>query len=99
MSDSFTVACVQNCAGADMDANLARGETLVRQAGDAGADLICLPEYFSCLDLGPGGALGVGSLEEGGHPALPLFRRLAAGAGDVDAYGTQTIDVDAEYAC
>ena len=65
MSDSFTVACVQNCAGADMDANLARGETLVRQAGDAGADLICLPEYFSCLDLGPGGELGSLAIDDG----------------------------------
>lgn len=92
MSDSFTVACVQNCAGADMDANLARGEALVRQAGDAGADLICLPEYFSCLDLGPGGELGVGSLKEDDHPALPLFRRLAGELGAWIVLGSLAID-------
>ena len=43
MSDPFTVACVQNCAGADMDVNLAQAETLVRQAGAKAADSICLP--------------------------------------------------------
>lgn len=92
MSFTFTVACVQNCAGADMDATLADAQALVRQAGEAGADLICLPEYFSCLDLGPGGELGVGSAKEDDHPALPLFRALAEDLGAWMVLGSLAID-------
>jgi predicted amidohydrolase len=92
MSFTFTVACVQNCAGADMDAALSRAEALARQAGDAGADLIFLPEYFSCLDLGPGGELEVGSRPEDDHPALPLFRALADELGAWIVLGSLAID-------
>jgi predicted amidohydrolase len=92
MSDPFTVACVQNCAGADMDVNLAQAETLVRQAGDKGADLICLPEYFSYLDLGPGGELGIGSAKESNHPALPQFQGLAEELGAWIVLGSLAID-------
>ena len=92
MSLTFTVACVQNCAGADMDANLTRAAGLVRQAGDGGADVICLPENFSCLDVGPGGKLGVGSRTEDDHPALPLFRGLAEELGAWIVLGSLAID-------
>ena len=92
MSDSFIVACVQNCAGADMDANLALAAALVRQAGDKGADMIFLPEYFSCLDLGPGGELEGGSRLEDDHPALPLFSGLAGEFGAWIVLGSLAID-------
>ena len=51
MSQSFTVACVQNGATGDIEASMAEAEDLVRGARDAGASLICLPEYFTSLDV------------------------------------------------
>lgn len=80
MAELFKVALVQNCAGADLDANIAECSEMVRQAHDQGADLICLPEMFSCLQVG-GGALSVGPYPQERHPALQHFRSLAAELG------------------
>ncbi len=76
MAQGFKVALVQNRAGADMDANITECSDLVRQAHDRGADLICLPELFSCLHSGDG-KLDVGAHPEDSHPALQHFRNLA----------------------
>ena len=51
MSGRFRVACVQNCAGTETAANLEDCAELVRGAAAEGARLICLPEYFTGLDL------------------------------------------------
>ena len=51
MTKLFKVACVQNGATADMDASMAEATALARAARAAGAELICLPEYFTCLGL------------------------------------------------
>ena len=51
MITRFKVACVQNCAGPEIEPNLDETAALSRQAAGEGAELICLPEYFSCLDL------------------------------------------------
>jgi predicted amidohydrolase len=80
MAQRFKVALVQNCAGADIDANIAECSDLVRQAHGQGADLICLPEMFSCLHSG-GGTLDVGPHPQDNHPALEHFSRLAAELG------------------
>ena len=80
MSQRFKVALVQNCAGADMDANIAECSDLARQAHDQGADLICLPEMFSYLYASNGG-YEVGSYPEDSHPALQHFSALAAELG------------------
>ncbi len=48
MTGPFTAACIQNEAVADMDASIEAATALVRAARGAGAELICLPEYFSC---------------------------------------------------
>ncbi|TFH46881.1 MAG: carbon-nitrogen hydrolase family protein [Lysobacterales bacterium] len=80
MVQRFKVALVQNRAGADMDANIAECSNLVRKAHEHGADLICLPEMFSCLHSGDD-AFTVGAHPEDSHPALQHFSNLAAELG------------------
>ena len=76
MSGRFRVACVQNCAGVETAANLEDCAELVRGAAAEGARLICLPEYFTGLDL-KGELLLPEAFLEDAHPALPLFGELA----------------------
>ncbi|MDD9878702.1 MAG: carbon-nitrogen hydrolase family protein [Magnetovibrio sp.] len=76
MSETFTAACVQNDAGIDPDATTARAEELIREAAGRGADLICTPEFFSCLDTQLDG-LETAPHPETQHPALPRFQALA----------------------
>ena len=76
MKDNFTVACVQNCAGPDMSANIDDTLQLCREAHGAGAQFICTPEFFTCFDKTDQG-LVVGALPEPDHPALPAFTSLA----------------------
>jgi predicted amidohydrolase len=73
---SFRVACVQNNAGNDTAKNIAQVTGLVRQAKASGADLICLPEYFSFLEVNDRRLLA-GAFAEDTHPAIPQFRDLA----------------------
>ncbi|NCF26256.1 MAG: carbon-nitrogen hydrolase family protein [Gammaproteobacteria bacterium] len=80
MAQAFTVALVQNRAGKHMDANIAECSDLVRQAHAQGADLICLPEMFSCLHSSDG-QLHVGPHPEDSHPALQHFSNLASELG------------------
>ena len=77
MKTRFKVACVQNCAGPEIEPNLAETAALTRQAAGEGAELICLPEYFSCLDLKDNLILGQPFPEES-HPALARFQDLAS---------------------
>ena len=76
MTESFKVACIQNCAGTETGPNLTESAALVREAAAEGARLICLPEDFTGLDL-DGAVLRPEAFVEGEHPALPLFRDLA----------------------
>ncbi|MEQ8663284.1 MAG: carbon-nitrogen hydrolase family protein [Gammaproteobacteria bacterium] len=76
----FTVACVQNCAGDDLDANLREIDNLVRAAAAAGAALICLPEFY-CLLEPRDGAYYDNGYEEAAHPALAHAQRLVAELG------------------
>ncbi len=80
MTDTFVVACIQSCAGADVEANVAETAKLVRMAQRKGAQLICLPEFFSCLHLSESG-MEVGAAPEEHHPVLPRFRGLAKELG------------------
>lgn len=72
----FKVACVQNCAGLDLERNIAECSDLVRGAHGLGAELICLPEYFVRLDSDERRAVNE-ALPEEGHPALAHFSALA----------------------
>lgn len=46
---ALTIACVQNCATAEVEENLATLESLIRQAVEAGANLVALPEACDYL--------------------------------------------------
>ena len=69
-------ACIQNCATADLQETLLDAEDLCRRADAEGADLLCLPEFFSFLNLDDRG-LQVAPYREAEHPALTRFRELA----------------------
>jgi deaminated glutathione amidase len=92
MSQRFKVALVQNRAGADMRANITECSNFVRQAHEQGADLICLPEMFSCLHSS-GGELEVGAYPEESHPALQHFGRLAAELGTWIQAGSVAVEM------
>ncbi len=80
MTASFTAACIQNEGFADMAASVAAASALVRAARAEGAELICLPEYFSCYKPEETEAV-VGPHAEPAHPALAQFRSLAGELG------------------
>jgi predicted amidohydrolase len=72
----FTIALIQNCAGPEVEANIAETVAMSREAADRGAALICLPEYFSALSS-DGPRLTIRGYEEAEHPAIPAFSELA----------------------
>lgn len=76
MNDKLTVACIQNCAGPSLESNIEECTGFVRDAHRDGADLVCLPEYFSCLDVAETG-FELGATIEEEHPALAQFSALA----------------------
>ncbi len=80
MNGPLTVACVQNCAGPDMEANIERAAELVREAANRGARLIATPEHFSCLDI-TGAGVTTDPRDEAEHPALPAFAEIARATG------------------
>jgi len=87
------VAVVQNCAGEEMARNLAECEALVRQAAEAGARLIALPE--NCTQLMPSDeAMRVAAFHEADHPAPPRFTALARDLGVWLLVGSLTVKRD-----
>ncbi|MGB1879862.1 MAG: carbon-nitrogen hydrolase family protein [Gammaproteobacteria bacterium] len=76
----FTVACVQICAGNDLQANLARSSELIYEAANSGAELICLPEFY-CLLCSADESYFAQSYEESDHPALEHGRFAAQKSG------------------
>jgi len=80
MSKAFKVACVQNCAGSDMPANLDVADTLIRRARADGAELICLPEFYCVLEPSDGSYFEHG-YDESAHLALARARAIAAALG------------------
>jgi predicted amidohydrolase len=76
MAETFKVACIQNCAENDLERNLEETSTLTRAAENAGAQLICLPEYFAFMAPNDQELLRVAPTEDA-HPALAAFQDLA----------------------
>lgn len=77
---SFRVACVQNCAGANISRNLEKVGDLIIQAARENADLICLPEYYSLIEK-----TDVSYLEKAcsvpDHPAFQNAQELVSACG------------------
>jgi deaminated glutathione amidase len=76
----FTVACVQNCAGNDLAANLRTIDALVRAACARGAELVCLPEFYCLLEPSDRSYYEHGH-DESDHPALAHAQALSAELG------------------
>ena len=72
----FKVACIQNCATNNLNATVEDAIDLTRQAHAQGAQLSCLPEFFSYLNLDDTG-LDVAPHFEQAHPALNAFKELS----------------------
>jgi predicted amidohydrolase len=77
MTDTFKIALVQTCAGADMRTTLERAEEMAREAAAMGADMLQFAEFFSCYDVDDKG-IHTGPLPEESHPAVVQFSHLAA---------------------
>jgi len=80
MTDTFKIALVQTCAGADMHGTLDRAEEMARNAVSEGADMLQFAEFFSCYHVDDEG-IHTGPLPEESHPAVTKFSRLAAELG------------------
>ena len=76
MARPFKVACVQNCAVAEVERNIGTTSKLTRAAIEHGAALVCLPEYFSGVTL-KDGLLHPAAFEEARHPVLQAFADVA----------------------
>lgn len=76
MTQALRVSCIQHCANADIDRNLRQLEKLITKAANAGAQLICLPEYATTYGASRG-RLQLGAEEEERHVGLAALRDLA----------------------
>jgi len=79
MATTFRAACAQLTSTPDMTANIATACDLAREARDAGADLVALPENVALL--APGADMRAAAVSEADHPALAAFRDLAREIG------------------
>lgn len=90
MATVFKAACVQICAEEQVEKNIAKAVELTRAAVADGAELVCLPENFSCLEPKDTDYLTRGYSADN-HPALTVFPALARELGVVIALGSLTI--------
>ena len=86
----FTVACIQTNTGNDLAANLTAALALAREARNAGADLIALPEVVSLIEPDRD-ALVAQAQDENGHEALAAFAAFASSAGVWMLVGSLTV--------
>ena len=90
MAGPFTVACIQTNTGNDLAANLTAALALAREARNAGADLIALPEVVSLIEPDRD-ALVAQAQDENGHEALAAFAAFASSAGVWMLVGSLTV--------
>lgn len=76
MNEKFVVGCIQNNATHRIAENIEETTAMVRAAHRDDAQLVCLPEHFSCIERDDKALLAT-SLPEDRHPALEHFRTLA----------------------
>lgn len=80
MTGILRLACVQLCTGNDVARNIADAEDLVRDAADAGAELVSLPECAALIEPDRA-AFRRKVVPETEHPALSAFSSLARELG------------------
>lgn len=89
----FRLACIQTNTGNDMAANIAAAETLIRQAHDAGADFIALPECVAMMEPDKSLVREKAAAQDG-HPALRRFAELASETGKWILGGSVAVTTD-----
>jgi deaminated glutathione amidase len=92
MTSPFKVACIQTCCGADVEANLAHAGDLSRQARDAGAELIALPETVNIM-APDRKTLRANCQPEENNEALQSFQDLARETGAWILIGSLMVDI------
>lgn len=80
MASGFRLACVQVNAGNEIDPNVSVASEFIREAAEAGADFISLPECVALIEPDRA-ALDRKAPPETDHPALAAFSALAADTG------------------
>jgi predicted amidohydrolase len=73
-SMNFKIACIQLTSGADMAANIAKIEAMVREASKRGAQLVALPENAFLMEE-PGTKRALYGMQE--HPAIVAAAHMA----------------------
>src|SRR5256886_6672736 len=94
MSAGFTAACIQFTAGPDPEPNLQRVSELIRQARDAGAELIMTPEVSNFIESGR--RRRDKARPEAEDPFLAGMRELARETGAWILVGSLVIDPTGE---
>jgi predicted amidohydrolase len=95
MSESFRVACVQNCAERDMAPSIAALEPLIRGAAKDGAKLIVLPEMATMIEPQNPKVLEK-AVAESADPGLKRFRELARETGTWILVGSLLVKAEGE---
>jgi len=90
MTSQLNVACIQNCAGTDVEQNLQELRQMIIAARDEGAELVCLPEYGTCLGV-DGAEFIVGQSPEEDHPALRFMIDVARETGTWILIGSMAV--------
>jgi predicted amidohydrolase len=80
LSKPFKAACLQFTAVAAAGPNLEKSLRMTREAAARGAELVCLPEYFSGIAT-EGARFVPTAFTEARHPILPAFREAARELG------------------
>jgi deaminated glutathione amidase len=80
MSKTFKAACVQVNAGNDLEANITTACDLIRQASDAGAEFVSLPENVAFMGLNSKETRAA-ARPQSEHPALAAFGDVARETG------------------
>ena len=80
MTETLRVACAQPSSGQDQQANLAAAADLVREAADAGAALVALPENVALMEHRTALVQATAAPLEA-HPAARFFQALAEEIG------------------
>ena len=91
----FTAACIQTTTVTDIDRNLDLLRPMIRQAAEAGANFITMPENATMLDRKRVAILDK-AREEADHPAIPFMAEMARETGAWLLAGSLTIRLSDE---